>query len=137
MLAEIVAAKREEAARIGQSEHPAREFGGLEAKDLDPVKLAGLHSAITGHEMPPHFAILHEESEEGPWVYEVSPPLVAALAELTPAEIGEMAVLWTRDIDLQFDHWTQAEATRVTEGLAALAARARAEGKAVMLRQSM
>lgn len=138
MYSALVLAKREEAARVAAAEHPAREFDGVEASGLDPVKLAGLQAALTGHdEVPPHNAVLHEESDdEGPWVFEVSPPVVTELARLAPAEVAEAAALWMRDIDLQFDHWTLEEATRVTRALATLAARAKAEGKTVMLRQS-
>lgn len=138
MLADAVIAKREEAARIGQSQNPSQEFGGTDVKGLDPIKLSTLEEALTGRKVEPQFTILHQESDEGPWVFEVSSELTAGLqAGLSPSKISEVAAAWMTSEELQLDRWSIDDAKYVIESLAALAARAKSEGKLLMLWQCL
>ena len=138
MLADAVIAKREEAARIGQSQNPSQEFGGVDVKGLDPIKLSTLEEALTGRKIEPQFTILHQESDEGPWVFEISSELTMALqAGLSASKISEIATVWMKSEELQLDRWSADDAKYVIESLAALAVRAKAEGKIVMLWQCL
>src|SRR5690242_6358615 len=85
----LVMADEREARAVAEDPAPCRRWPGVDAKGLDQVKLALLWALLDEQpfrdESVLEFAPLAEVSEDGPWVFRVPPPLVAALAALEPA----------------------------------------------------
>ncbi len=140
VLTDFVVADRGDARRVCDSPNPSREFGGLDGKGIDTVKLGTLHALLKGGEFDPaiHDSVC-EGGEEGPWVFEVPPDLVRRLAGMTPTRLTEAGKKWaaTDEFSPRYDNWP---AERVQEQLADLAGicrRAAGEGKAVLMWMSL
>jgi hypothetical protein len=135
-LTDFVVADRGDARRICDSHNPSQEFGGLDAKGIDTVKLGELHALLRGGEFDP---AIHETicdgGAEGPWVFEVPPDLVQRLAGLTPAELEEVGRKWaTAEVfSPRYDNWPAERVQQQLGDLAALCRQAAGEGKSVLM----
>src|SRR3954454_21236831 len=78
---------------------PFRDLAGADVKPVDTVKLAQLQALLTGRtfaDVFPEFPMVHEVSDDGPWVFECSPSLRTALAAFTEAELVSVAHRWSQ-----------------------------------------
>jgi hypothetical protein len=137
VLTDVVVADRRDARRVLKSDCPSRDFGGLDAKGLDPVKLGTLHAILTGGGYEPGFMsdTLCAGGRDGPWVYEVPADLVQQLATLTPRRRAAVGKEWaaTEEFSPEFDDWPAGAVQQVLRELAALCKRAVDEDKAVLV----
>src|SRR6266566_5252179 len=98
VLSDIVIADKSEAEAIGASKNPSAEWEGAAWKTIDPVKLGTLWSILRGEPLDldgvmakvREIQLLHEASDDGPWVYHLPAPLRDALADLSGEEADVM-----------------------------------------------
>src|SRR5207253_1912724 len=123
--------------KVCQSNCPAQEFAGLDAKGIDQIKLATLYAILTKSDFEPGFMndTLSSGGEEGPWVMEVPPDLVERLAELKPRQRTAAGKKWaaTEEFSPQFDDWPVEAVQQILQDLALLCQRAVAEKKSVLM----
>lgn len=135
-LTDFVVADRGDARHVCDSPNPSREFGGLDGKGIDTVKLGLLHALLRGGEFD---RAIHEPvcdgGPEGPWVFEVPPDLVRRLAGFTPAELAEAGRKWAAVVVFspRYDNWPAGRVQQQLGDLAALCRRAAGEGKPVLM----
>jgi hypothetical protein len=85
VLSDLVVAPAGDAERIGRSQIPSKEFGGIDIKGIDSVKFGTLHSILTGRsfeELLPEYEPVVTVSDDGPWVFQIPSDLVTRLAGL-------------------------------------------------------
>ena len=135
-LTDFVVADRGDARRVCDSPNPSREFGGLDGKGIDTVKLGLLHALLRGGEFDPAIHdSLCDGGEGGPWVFEVPPDLVQRLAGFTPAELEEAGRKWAAAevFSRRYDNWPTERVQQQLGELAALCRRAAGAGKPVLM----
>ncbi len=95
-LTDFVLAHRHDATAVAMSRDPVGAFGGWRSKWLHEVELVALWGALA----PPRpegdralGPLLAARTEEGPWVTEVHPALVARLAALDDDELPGCATV--------------------------------------------
>jgi len=143
VLTDFVAADSSEVERVGKSLNPSEDFSGLDAKGMDGIKLGGLYCILTGTTYTIDFvadfmgerSIVYQESEEGPWVHLVPHDLTARVARLSPTDISQVAVRWskTEEFDPKYFEWPPDAVKQFLVDFAALARQAVSEGKSVLM----
>ncbi|MBO0698606.1 MAG: hypothetical protein J2P46_09440 [Zavarzinella sp.] len=141
VLTDFVVVDHKHARRVLKSACPSRDFGGLDAKGIDTVKLGTLHAVLVGGEYDPSFMTdcLHSGGVEGPWVFEVPDDLVQRLAQLSPRQLVAAGKKWavTEEFSPKFENWPAEAVQQVLGDLADLCRRAAAEGKPVLMWMSL
>jgi hypothetical protein len=91
----FIATERELDAMLPGAGGPAARFPTVQAKRIEPVKLAMLEAIILSGsvEMWDEDELLERDWEEE-WVYHLPASLAQALAELPPAEVPRVARAW-------------------------------------------
>lgn len=141
-LTDIVIADDEEATELGRSVAPSVRWrrGGIDAKGVDQVKLATLWSLLTRRsfdEVFGDFETLHEESDEGPWVVRVPPPLARVLADLDDATAAEIVPKWAATEEFLLDRWDAGDVGKFLDELRSLARDAESKGKGLLMWMSL
>ncbi len=128
VLTDFVAVPRGAATAVCASR--SRDFGGIDAKGVDTIKLATLHALLTGGEYDPSFMndSLCSEGDEGPWVFEVPAALVDRLAALRVDDLASVASRWAMTDELRLDEWPPDAVREKLEEIAELCRSARAAG---------
>lgn len=119
---------------------PAGRFPTVQAKGIEPVKLATLEAIILSAsvEMWDDDGLLERDWEEE-WVYRLPASLAQALAELPPAEVPRVARAWAATEEWRLDGVSPADGAALAElatlvdALRTLAGQARQDGKALYL----
>jgi hypothetical protein len=140
VLTDLVIAEEHDAAHIATSKYPLGEFTGIAIKGVNSVKLATLHSILSGmpfKDLLVHYAPVAEASEEGPWVFLLPTDLVGKLANLSEAEIVNIAAQWGNTKEFQLDKWSQTDVAAVLGNIANLARKASAQEKRVLAWMSL
>ncbi len=134
----LVIADESEARAVADDAAPLRRWTGIDAEDVDQVRLATLWTLLAGREfrdeLVREFVPLHEVSEEGPWVFRVPDPLVELLAELDDARAAaRIAPAWAGTEELELDGWDAESVTPLLDGLRSLARGALAEKRSMLM----
>ncbi len=141
MLTDLIIATPEEAPAILNVPGHASIWPTLEAKGLDPVKLATLRFILKGEKADAArvadyvktFEALADEGEAGPWLRAVPEDLVPLLAQLPASDMPATAAAWARTEELKLDGWKAADAEPFLSELCVFAAGAAAQGKRLLL----
>lgn len=117
----------------------------LPAKGIDTIKLGSLAQILTNR--PPNDvkavasymtdALLHQASEDGPWVYLVPEPLQIALSALDEDSEEALAEKWAATEEFRLDGWNSMDVADFLHGLVALARRACESQKSLLLWMSL
>jgi hypothetical protein len=143
VLTDFVVAATSEAQRVGESHCPSRDFNGIEAKGIDPVKLSTLYAILTERPVDPAFmdgdSCLYSRSDEGPWVLLVPADLVQRVAKLSAKEVSATASDWSKTDEFSPKHgrWPPEVIEQWLEELARLCRQAVAEEKALLMWMSL
>ena len=132
VLCDLVVGDVGDAERIGRSRAPAAEFGGLDIKGIDVVKLCQLHALLSSRalkELLADYDPVVVVSDEGPWVFRVPEDLVERVARLGEEERQSVAARWAETAELVMDRWKSEDVARVLDGIAGLAREAEQAGK--------
>lgn len=121
-------------ARPSADPSPLPPFDTFEAKGLDPYVIMGeIEEALTGQDYevitadPQHARMITGRGDEGPWVFAVSRPLQAALAQANSGKLARAAEQWSQAEEV---HGASPESLIwVLEGLSDLARRATAKNE--------
>jgi hypothetical protein len=140
-LIDILMADESDAPAIGNSISPLETFPGIAAKQVDQVKLAKLSLILDGLvpdtpaviDLVKTFTMLHESSDEGPWVYMIPDRLVAKLAGLDAERRTEVAKAWASKADFMGAGWEGTAVKEFVDELSGLAGKAQTNGKRLLL----
>lgn len=144
VLTDFVVVPRDAAEAVGQSHCPYEEFDGIDAKGMDTVKLAILDAVLTDAAFDPRFmsadACLYGVGQTGgPWVFEVPAALVSRLAALEGATLTRAGEAWaaSEEFSPEFEDWPTEAVHQKLEQLVALAQRAIAQKKSLLMWMSL
>jgi hypothetical protein len=138
VLTDFVIADPSDAERVGESSYSSKDFGGLEAKGIDQVKLGTLYGILTGAPFNPSFmgddeSLLYLASDAGPLVQLVPPDLVGRLASLDDSELTRVAEKWAETEEFALSRWSPETVEHWLTDLAAIARKTVAEGKSLLM----
>ena len=141
VLTYLVAANESEAPAVGGSSVPSRTWSGIDAKGIDHVKLAKMMSILLGqpyqNRFVAEFVQLHEQSEDGPWVFKVPPRLVTALAALDEHRVTQVAMEWSQIQEFALDRWQASAVDEVLKGISSLAKKAASQNMSILMWMSL
>jgi hypothetical protein len=131
-------AGRDEAEAIASTatteEHSFEDWPHYSVKNIGLGELGALWAILRGGPFNPGRLaagdLLFEGGEEGPYVFEVVPAFIEALAGVSKQQAERHAVAWAQTEGLA--RWPVPALAEIIAGLADFARRARAEGKLVL-----
>ena len=135
-LAEIFVAEPSTVETIDATTVPTSDLGAIDVKRLDIVKLGQLRSLLSGEPFAavlPEFPAVREVSDDGPWVYQISDPLVESRASMDDSTCETTAARWANTDEMQMDGFDVAAAHVLLQELTALAAEASGSDRKVYL----
>jgi hypothetical protein len=145
-LTDIIIARPEEAAAINDPEADHLEqWDCLESKRIDTIKLDTLAEIVAcltagDGEAAATFKtgdVLHQRSDEGPWIYLVPDLLTSALAALDADAEESVAAKWAETEEFQLDRWQAVDVEDYLHDLIVYARKAREAGKSLLLWMSL
>jgi hypothetical protein len=135
----IVAAEEDEYTAIGESSCPLDEWSGIEAPGLDTVKVAILHSLLTGD--PLQMALdLYEPvyvTESETVVLRIAEELLEKLAVLDEEALENVASELAASEDFESEQWAADDVLAQLTELADLAQLAESQGQALFVWMSL
>jgi hypothetical protein len=139
VLTDIIIADETEAESIGKANVPCESWSGMDAKGIDQIKL-GMLLSIVSHQpyitdLINEFTLLHEESDDGPWIYIIPQRLVSALAVLNDETLEQVAKEWS-EIE-EFNRWKKNDVAVILNEICALAKNALIQKKALLMWMSL
>lgn len=140
VLSDLVIAPANEAEHVAQAAVPSEVFNGIDIKGVDSVKFATLHSILTGRsfdDLLPIYEPVVTVSDEGPWVFQIPPDLVALLAALDDAGKTGIAQQWATTEEFVLDCWSADDVASVLNDISSLARKAVESDQALFLWMSM
>jgi hypothetical protein len=130
-------ADKDEAAAIASiitEEHTFDDWPHLQVKGIIEIDLMSLWAILRGEPFDPARSVagdlLFGEEEDGPFVFQVEPGFIEALANLQKSEIKRCVSAWAKTETLS--DWSVPTLEEVIEEFAEFARRARAAGKPVL-----
>lgn len=135
MLTDFFIATPEEALAADLRLGPASRFPTAQLKSVDIVKVLQLDAILGAHELDfKRMRPLGEKTTEGPWLFQLPSTLVDQLVALSDAQSIEVARRWAETPEWAAEPGpSQAAARSALTELRALAPRARASGKPILL----
>ncbi|MBI5919444.1 MAG: hypothetical protein HY849_08755 [Nitrosomonadales bacterium] len=137
ILVNIVIADEDDLEAVGESQHPAGEWSGIQARDIDTNKIATLHCLLTGEGF--HDALSRYEpvyvaaDEDGATVLRIPDELVEKLAELDEDSFESVGEELAATEEFELSGWPAAEVVMLVEELAALGREADGNGEAMFV----
>lgn len=105
VLTDLIVATPEEAAVVSEAEARDPRWPRATVSGLDPVSLCTLWALMRGDEYRDEdvdqISLAHEQSEEGPWVYQLPAGLVDMLATLDSERVAGICAEWARTDELR------------------------------------
>jgi hypothetical protein len=137
VLTGIVVAEEREAAAVAREAMPRSSWAGIDLRGIEVVKLASLWSLLASREFHletiEEFLPLHEESDDGPWVYRFPADLAQLLAELDEDAVEPIAGAWAATDELALDGWDPSSTGALLRDLRAIVRAARERRKPLLL----
>jgi hypothetical protein len=137
VLIDYVLATRSEAEGLAASIDPSKDWPTISANHIEHVKLGRLMSILSSTSYDPGFVgeceQLAEGSDEGPFVFQVPPRLVSALAQLAPDQVHAVGKQWSNAEEFALDHWTREQVIELLERLRGFAQTAAVNGKQMLM----
>ena len=137
VLSDFVIADTGQGPEIGNSEFPPHTWPTLEAKGMDPIKLATLYCSIVGkayhNDIQASFELVGGKKNEGPWVFEFPREILHAIAGVSEVHVQDIAAKWVDTGDLQMDGWAIEDAVNCIRVLSAHANKAVQSAKSMYL----
>ena len=141
VLTDFLVADEIDAAKVGQSFTPLEEWAGIEGKGIEHVKLGRLWALVSGATYQSsfirEFSQLHEQSEDGPWVFRVPGKLVVAIAGLDDCRGSEISREWAKVEEFALDRWDAASVEKFLSEFRVLAQQACAQNKSLLMWMSL
>lgn len=135
-LADLIVAAASDAPAIVASDYPLGTFRGVNIDGLDPLKVAALHSLLTGKgyaDVLGRYQPIAEASANGPWLIKFPDELIPLLANLAPPDHGSVAAQWASTDQGREEGWSEQDAEKFLARLVHFAQIGAFEGKDVFL----
>lgn len=135
ILTNIVAADKDEVAAIGESLQPLEHWSGIERRDIDTVKIATLHSLLTGDDLD-QALYLYEPiyaGMEGALVLRVADDVVDKLAGLDEDALSRVAEELSATEEFELEQWDSGEVEDMVMELAELAQLAQSQEQSLFV----
>lgn len=142
VLSDIIIADRAEAASINAAVgRHFEQWDTLASKGIDTVKLGKLSQILASRSLDDAETIarfmahdvLHEASDDGPWIFPLPDELVSAVAALDDKTEKSVAAKWSAIEEFRLDHWKPAVVEEYLHDLVVHARKARDAGKSLLL----
>ena len=135
----IVAAEEDEYTAIGESSCPLDEWSGIEAPGLDTVKVAILHSLLTGDPLQMTLDLYEPVyvTESETVVLRIAEELLDKLAVLVEEALENVARELAATEDFESEHWEADDILAQLTELADLAQLAESQGQALFVWMSL
>lgn len=142
VLSDIIIADPGDAASINAAAGAhLKRWECLESKGIDTIQLGTLSQILANRSVDDINTVasfmmdclLHEESDEGPWVYQVPDQLHAALAALSEDAEEPIAEQWAATEEFKLARVQPADVEDCLHGLVLYARKARDQGKSLLL----
>ena len=148
LLTDVFVATEDEIDDAVLEEGPADRFPTVEAKGVEIVKITSLNGIATRRSydlddggfdrLSAEVPVTRYAGEEGPWLFRLPAPLLAALAAADGSKLGEINEAWARTEEWQLDGVAHPDETRwLVDGIARLAQNAEMSGKNLYLWMSL
>lgn len=127
LLSEIYLAPTGRAAEVTADARPERCLAGIDSSGIDSVKLATLHSLLTGQDFEsllPSYEPTAVAGEDGPWLFRLPDDLTRTLADLSPDQRRDIAARWAAEEGFILDGWKSQAVHDAFEAIYELAVRA-------------
>lgn len=135
-LADLIVADSSDALAIVASDYPLGTFRGINIDGLDPLKVAALHSLLTGKgfsDVLGHYQPVAEATANGPWLIKFPGELIPLLANLAPQDRGPVAAKWASTDQIREEGWPEQDAEQFLARVVHFAQIAAFERKEVFL----
>lgn len=141
VLTDLVAATPSEVVSIAESASPAFDFGGVDAKGIDQVKLCKLKAVLTHQpyqgKCVVDFVLVAGDEEEGPWVFSVPADLLLLVTSIEEEQIPEISKQWALAEEFILDGWAPSDVEDSLSEIRELCISAKNDGKAVFMWMSV
>jgi len=121
---------------IGEASWPIENWRGIEIRGIDTVKMATLHTILTGQtfdEAYGEYLLAYEASEQGPWVAKIPNDPMERLAELKDEVLEQIGEELAATEEFERDGWPVEEVQLFLTELASLAGIAIVQRKAMFI----
>ena len=147
MLSSALIAPKADAKLMAESTAPAQKWQGVDWKSVDHIKFCTLCVILDGGKLPDvpavqarinQMELLHQVSENGPWVFLIPRALRDLMAGCSTVEdykVKSIAEAW--GASEEFSSWKAEDVFKLLEDITGLADTARLEDKELMLWLSM
>lgn len=135
----IVAAEEDEFTAVGESLRPLDEWSGIEAPGLDTVKVAILHSLLTGYPLQTALDLYEPVyvSEGETVILRMAEELMEKLAVLDEGDLENIASELAASEDFENEQWDADDVLAQLTELADLAQLAESQGQALFVWMSL
>ena len=137
VLTDLFIATDSQMQQLGDHDIPLHMYPVIDIKGVDHIKLATLQCLVMGRaydiSIIDEFDLVHERSEDGPWVYGLPEPLVDGLVALDIHEISQVAEAWAATDEVRLDNWPRSAVEAVLRRIVELVKQAQVEGKEVFM----
>jgi hypothetical protein len=132
----ILAADEDEVEAIGESPAPLDEWSGIEADGFDTMKLATLHSLLTGDALQTALDLCEPiyVSDDETMVLRVADELLEKLAALDEESLDEMSNELAATEEFEREQWIAEDLLDFLTELSELAQLAESQGQALLVR---
>ncbi len=135
LLVNIVAADEDEIEAVGASEHPVEEWTGVEARDIDTVKLATLHCLLSEdgfEEALCAYEPVYAADDEGALVLRIPDRIAEKLAQLEEDALEQVGEELAATEEFETHGWPVEEVQAFVVELADLARLADSQGQVML-----
>lgn len=140
VLTDLIIADPSEAEVVATTPYPLGRWPGLDAKGLTLITLESLFDILAYQESQSsasEFALLHQASEEGPWVCHAPDQFVLALAALHDKDVPRVAHVWIETEEMQLDASDASDVEQLLQAMRDLARQAAAAKKSILVWMSL
>ena len=143
MITNLVVASKSDAKLIAETPVPTKKWQGLEGKTVEHIKFCTLWVILEGGKLPDvpavqarinQMEVLHQVSEDGPWVFLIPRllrDLIAGCSAKEESKTNAIATAW--GLTEEFESWKAEEVSKVFKDIVVLGSAAKSEDKELML----
>lgn len=136
LLVNIVTADEDEIEAVGVSQHPVDEWSGIEVRDIDTLKLATLHSLLTGDDFEEALGCyepVYAGDEEGALVLRIPDEIAEKLAGFDEDALDRIGEELAATEEFEIGGWPQEEVQGLVVQLGDLAQLAESQGQIMLV----
>jgi hypothetical protein len=136
LLVNIICAEEDEIEDIALAEHPVEQWSGIEARDIDTVKLATLHCLLTDDDFEEALSAyepVHVAEDEGVLVLQIPAEVTEKLASLEEEALDLVGEELAATEAFEMNDWPVEEVQALVVELGELARLAESQGQVMFV----